>query len=732
MNQLERTVIELRAGPFQESDLVVAGVRGRERLSDLFAFEVEFAAADGSPLELADLGGAEACLRLGRPGGSERRVHGILWAVSMAQVAAGKPRYQARLVPALERLRHVHRSRVFQNTSVPDIVKKVLDDAGVKHRVSTSGSYAKREYCVQYRESDLDFVRRLLEEAGIFFWFEHAENEHVMVLADAAGGCLDLPGGAAVPFRRHEGKGDASEDEHLFRLERDLRQCTGKATVKDFDFERPELQVVGAYKDPGDALGLERFEYPAGFRDPGLGGRLARTRLEELRFGAGTCAGEGNCLRFGPGAKIEVTDHPLDAFNAKLLLVEVSHEARQQEGAGEQGAMEHGYRNRFVAIETSVPYRPRRTTPRPRAAAETATVVGPGGEEIHTDAHGSVKVQFHWDREGKKDDSSSCWIRAAQAWAGPAWGASFVPRIGQEVLVRFLEGDPDRPILAGAIYNGAHPPPIALPGEKTKSTLRTDSSQGGGGSNELRFEDAKGSEEVFVHAQKNETIEVLDGKAQRVGLSEALRVEKDRSRTVHGNQTLRVAQNDASRIDANQGLTVTGNRSTRVGGGHFEAVRGNQAVTVATTQTVSVVAASAVTVGAAAALSVGGGYFVNVGGVLNEGVGGVKAAQIGGAHVEIVGGAREETVRKNSVSRVGGDFDAEVKGSVTLTSGKDQEETVGGKFGLESKEPASFLAKSFKLEADTLTVVVGGNVALKMEKSGNIQILGSTVTIEGS
>jgi type VI secretion system secreted protein VgrG len=732
MSKLERTSIELRAGSLQEPDLVVRAVRGRERLSDLFAFEADFFPADRAPLDLAALGGAEACLHLARPGGSERWVHGMLWSVEMVEVESGDPRYRARIVPALRKLEHVVRSRVFQNASIPDVVKKVLDDAEVKHRFSTSGSYPKREYCVQYRESDLDFVRRLLEEAGIFFWFEHTQDEHLVVLADAPGGCVALPGGTEVPFRKGEGAGGALEDEHLFRLEGDLRQRTGKATLKDFDFERPELQVIGSYKDPKDSFGLEHYEYPGGFRDPATGARVARVRLEELRFGAATYEGEGTCLRFSPGAKLEVTEHPDAAFDVKLLLVEVVHEARQQEGAGEQEGIEHGYRNRFVAIDSALPYRPRRATPRPRATAETATVVGPGGEEIHTDAHGSVKVQFHWDREGPRDDGSSCWIRSGQAWAGPAWGASFVPRIGQEVLVRFLDGDPDRPIVAGAIYNGAHPPPIALPGEKTKSTLRTDSSPGGGGSNELRLEDAKGSEEIFLHAQKDENVEVLDGKAQRVGLNEALSVEKDRSRTIHGEQTLRVGQNDLSKVDGRQALTVAGSRSTRVGGHHSEKVARQQRVTVGATQTVSVLAASSVMVGAGAALSVGGGYFVNVGGVLNEAVGGVKAAQIGGVHVEVVGRDRQEAVGKDSVLRVGGDFEAEVKKGVTVDTAKDQKEDVGGNVGLEAKESASLFAKSFQLEADTLTVAVGGKVALKLEKSGKIQILGNTVTIEGS
>jgi len=373
------------------------------------------------------------------------------------------------------------------------------------------------------------------------------------------------------------------------------------------------------------------------------------------------------------------------------------------------------------------------------AWAETATVVGPGSEEIYPDKHGRVKVQFHWDREGPKNEKSSCWIRLAQAWAGPAWGASFVPRIGQEVLVRFVEGDPDQPIIVGAVFNGANPPPVPLPDEKTKSTLRTDSSPGSGGFNELRLEDMKGSEEVYLHAQKDEQIEVLNDKGQTIRDNESLEVVKDRSRTVHGNQALEVGKADESRVGGSQTLTVSGNRETMVGASQSETVGVAQAVSVGGNRAITTGAAAVESVGLASTLTVGAAYAVNVGGLLNEAVGGLKSGQVGGARVEVVGAARNETVGKDSTAQVGGDFESEVTGEVALDTGKDHQEDVGGKVEVEVKEGATWEAKEFKLEADKLSVLVDGKEVLAVDQSGNVtfgvsklSIDGNTLTLKGS
>jgi type VI secretion system secreted protein VgrG len=731
MARQNQTVIDLKAGSYAETDLSVRKVTGREGLSRPFAFDVEFFPHADEPLDLAALGGADALVTLRRPDGVERYVHGIVWTIELTGVEQSAPRYRARIAPKLARLGHVRRSRVFQSKSVPEIVKQVLDDAGVANRDALQGDHPVREYCLQYRESDLEFVSRLLEEEGIFYWFEHGSDAHTLVLADAGGGCVEVAGDPVLPFLFPH-PGDTPEEEHVYRIAHALRARPGKVALKDYDFVRPELQVTASSEASGDPLALEQYGYPGGFKAPSAGTPIAKMRLEEQRFACDTFASEGTCLRFHPGATFELSGHPDGAFDRKLLLVNVVHEAAQQEATGAVGGVTE-YRNAALAIDAQLPYRPRRRTRRPVAYAETATVVGPSGEEIHVDAHGRVKVQFHWDREGAKDDGSSCFVRLAQSWAGAAWGASYVPRIGQEVLVRFLEGNPDAPLVVGAVYNAAIPTPIALPDEKTKSTVRTDSSLGGGGSNELLFEDAKGAEEVYLHAQKDENVVVENDKAQQVVHDEALEVAKDRTQTVKGNQALRVGVDDATEVKGNRSLTVTGNRSTSVAQSHEEEVKGGQTVTVARTETVEVGTESATLVGAAAALNVGGAYAVNVGAAHNVAVAGARLEQVGGARVIAVGAVREIQVAKDASAKCGGDDATTVEAAFSAVDGKDREENVGKKAQLIVADKVLLVAKELSFTGkQKFTLNVGGKQILHAKSNGQVLLAGKTITMSAS
>jgi len=723
--------VELRAGALSEQDLGVTRMTGREELSAPFSFEIEFQHREGETLELADLAGAEGLLTVRSTEGEERQVHGILWAVEMAGVARGKPSYRARLVPALQRLVHVRRSRVFQAMSVPDIVAKVLKEGKVEHRASLTGSYPPREFCLQYRESDLAFVSRLLEAEGIFYFFEHGPDAHTLVLADAPGGFVPIAGPARVPFRVVERGGAHQKDEHLSALERTGSLRSSTVLLQDFDFLRPALKVEGKAVESGARPALEQVEYPGGFADSGAGGKLATTRLQALRRDAAAFAGEGTVVRLLPGGAFEVADHPDASFNARLHVLTVTHQASQARAGTQAGGLGHDYRCRFEAVEASLPVRPARRTPRPQARLETAVVVGPAGEEIHTDKHGRVKVKFHWDREGKRDEKASCWLRCAQAWAGPAWGASFIPRVGQEVLIRFLEGNPDRPLVAGAVYNGQNPTPIHLPDDKTRSALRSDSSLGGGGYNELRFEDVANGEEVSLRAQKDEAIGIENDKSQLVRSNEALAVDKDRSIQVGGQQILEVAEGDAATVDGSQTLTVAGDRQVAVAAVHDEEVTGQQAITVTGNRTLTTAQATAETVGAASALTVGGAYAVSVAGLLNEIVGGLFSGQVGGARVEVVGASRQEQVGKDSSAQVGDDWVQEVHGLVAQTTGRDHQEKVDGKREVEVKEGVSFTAKSFKLEADKFSLVVDGKVVLSIDSSGNVTFGVSKLLVNG-
>jgi type VI secretion system secreted protein VgrG len=710
----ERIALTLRAGGHAEEELYVLSVDGEEGLSRPYQFDVTFHPASGAPLDLAGFLRNEAVLTLRRPTGEERIAHGECVQVALAGMAAQVPIYRLRIGPKLLRLAHAAQRRIFQEKNVPDVVEEVLRPYGIDVERSLSASYQIREYVTQYGETDLAFVTRLLAEEGIWYRFDHADGGHGLVLADAPAALA--PASAPVPLRTGGEQGDGAE--HVHRLEAGHAFRSSKATVLDFDFESPAVDLTGAAGQGGH----EVYAYPAGYRAAGDARRIATLRLEERQVKAATYRGAGNALAFLPGAKVEVEDGPA------LGVVRVTHRASQQRAAGEtdKGAR---YENAFQAIDADRPYRPP-VPPRPRVGVQTATITGASGEEIHPDRHGRVKVQFHWDREGQRDDRSSCWVRVAQAWAGAGMGASRIPRLGQEVLVRWLEGDPDRPLVTGAVFNGENAPPVQLPAEKTRSAFRTSSSTGGTGWNELTFEDAAGSEEIFAHAQKDWNTVVKAARTEIVHHEAALEVGGDRARTITGGQTHIVLQDLAEKIDGNAALAVAGSRSELVATAQDESVGATRTVTVAGNRAVSVAAASVETVVLGAALSIGGAYAVSVGGAINHAVGGLKHTAVGGAAVEVVGAHREERIGKRRSSRTMGDAEIEVKAGATLLTGKDADEEVTGNVGIEVKGNLAILCQDGEIEADQITVVVQGKAALLLKKSGDARFAGRAITID--
>jgi type VI secretion system secreted protein VgrG len=715
--------------PLEAGELTVDRFTGTEGLSRLYHFQIDFHPKDDEPLDAAELLGAEALLTMMVPGGVPRYLHGKVRALKALGLREGRWRYQLFLAPSLWWLTRVRKSRIFQQQTVPDILKAVLEEAGVDVRLSLSGSYAQREYCTQYRETDFAFLSRLMEWEGIFYYFEHSESGHTLVIGDRPSVHEPLPGGATLPLR--EDDGHATDGEYLSTLIRMQRLRPGKVHLKDFDFERPALDVSGKDKSPKGEAALEVYDYPGEYVTPAVGKQAARVRLEEAVQAARTLEGEGRAPSLTPGYRFEVEDGGSHA--GEYTVVEVMHSGNQPEAQGGREALGALYSNQFKCMPFEVPFRPRRLTPTPSIPGiQTATVVGPAGEEIHVDEYGRVKVQFHWDREGQRDDKASCWVRVAQSWGGPAWGAQYLPRIGHEVVVRFLEGHPDRPLIGGAVYNGENPTPYALPDERTKSTLKSASSLGSNGFNELRIEDAAGEEEIFVHAQKDEDLLTEDDKDQKVLGYEELLVKKERKRTVEGNQELHVDKNDESKVKGNQTLRVKKDRDTQTARSHDETVGGNQAVTVTKNLNVTVHRMAQESVGAAKAMTIGGAYTSNIALASNEVTGGAKSVQVGAALTEVVLGSRQEMVAENKESKVKGAFQIEVKGGLSLSTGKDVKETVGAKSYLQAEQPLAMLAKTYELKADTFNLVVGDTLYLSMEKSGNVKLYAKTLTLDSS
>jgi type VI secretion system secreted protein VgrG len=520
-----------------------------ERISFPFEFKGSLACED--EIKFEDVVGKEALLTIKSDEG-DRYCHGVVKQFAQNGKKSKKNLYRALLVPSLWLLSREQDCRIFQNMTVQDIVTQIFQDGGIasdRFDFRLQNTYPPREYCVQYRETDLNFISRLLEEEGIFYFFEHSKDKHLLILGDSTVAYQTLPGKAEVPFNA---TGMEKEKEAVKDFTFSQKVFSGKMTRKDYNFEKPSLDLTAENQDESYEK-LEVYDYPGNYLDEDRGKMLVGTRLEESKTFKEKAKGKSLCSRLTPGYKFKLTDHERSGFNQEYLLVEVRNTGAQPQVLEEQSKSGKGltYSNTFVAIPSAVTLRPERKTPRPVIeGVQTAIVTGPSGEEIYTDQHGRVKIQFHWDRLGTRDENSSCWIRVGQLWAGPGWGALYIPRIGQEVIVHFLEGDPDRPIIIGCVYHGENPPPYGLPDQKTKSTIKSNSSIGGEGFNEIRFEDAKGSEQVFIYGQND-----LD-----------LRINHDRREWIGNDQNFIAIRNQLEKVEGTKHLIVLGDQNEKVDG----------------------------------------------------------------------------------------------------------------------------------------------------------------------
>ena len=695
-----------------EHALRVVRFSGHESVSQLFQVEITVV-CDEHDIAPSRVVGRPAALAIHMEG-EPRLVHGIVSRFALGDAGKSRTEYRVTLVPAFWRMRLRSDSRIFQGVTVPEIVTDVLERAGflrVDRRrqrradradfgdfeMALGNTYRAREVCVQYRESDWDFVTRLLEEEGIHFFFEHGEGSHRLVISDAPSQHEALAGGESIAFR--PGGGALSGGEHVSRFHFAEEVRPARVVVSDYNFVRPMLPLSAAAQGDGDGQ-LEVFEHPGNYDLPAAGAGLSQMRLEELQVSRWTGEGESNSARLTPGRIFSLGDHPSAELNRAYLITRIEYRGTEALGEGGSGAAER-FTCRFEVVPANVAYRPARRTARPIIhGIQTAIVVGPPGEEIHTDEHGRVKVRFHWDRSGREDDRCSCWIRVAQASAGAAWGSVFLPRVGHEVVVDFIEGDPDRPLVTGSVYHGANVPPYPLPAEKTKSTLKTSSSPGGGGSNELRFEDKKGAEEVYLHAEKDLEIEVGNDKDQSVGGDES--------------------------------LSVSGNRTVQVNESHTETVLLSQTVTVGVAQTVTVGGLMALSVGAAKSELVGAASVENVVGKKSTTVGLSYSAKAGidihtrsGANTTITAGndLAERAVGRVSID-AGRDLTANAMGNVAITAGQGMGVAVTGNHDDRATKKRTIVAGE-ELEIQCAT----GKITI--DKDGNITVEGKKITVKG-
>ena len=542
--------------------LAVTQLRGREAISELYRYQLVI----GSPttVDLSKLVGHAAVVAIRRDG-TVRQIHGVVQQLRELDRGKNHVLLDALLVPRHWLLTQRIDCRIYQEMTVPEIVVAVLEEAGFSqadgdYALRLEGSYPIRHYSVQYRESDWDFINRLLEEEGIIYHFEQADDRATLVLADAPAAHGEVAQPSTIDHRPTMAGGRAGE--HVLRFHFCERIRPDRVTLRDYDFTKPGFLLESSVAFNA-ASALEVYDYPGDYQDPALGDQLARIRLEQWRASSRTAEGKSHCAQFAAGQRFTLNQHETPRYNADYLLTEVEHQGSEPL-PGEADDVQTVYENRFECVPAATPYRVERRTPKPAIyGVQSAIVTGSG--EIHTDEHGRVKVQFHWDRRGGHDSHSSCWLRVGQIAAGAGFGGIHIPRVGEEVLVSFVDGDPDRPIVVGRVYHGTNRPPFGLPGQKTQSGLKSNSTPGGGGSNELRFEDSAGGEQVYLHAQKDWVIAVENDKSQTIGHDETLSVTHDRSRSIGHDEHTSVANDQSIRIGRDNTLSVGNDRIRTIG-----------------------------------------------------------------------------------------------------------------------------------------------------------------------
>jgi type VI secretion system secreted protein VgrG len=567
----------------------------------------------------------------------DRYFHGIIRKFRYIGMNGSFHTYEAQLVPSLWLLSLKTRCRIFQDMKLQDLIGKILQESGI-----TSDLYEFRlqhddifnKFNMQYNETDLHFISRLLEKEGIFYFFEHYEDKHVLVFCDTDAYYQDIKGNTTIQINSGDGLVSVQESISSFDFSERLR--SGTFTHTNYNFKTPSVKLEtdfeGENNNPDEPF--EVYTYPGSYGESVRGDRLAQIRLEAIVALKEKGRGASNCVLLTPGATFHLTDHKDPKINRECLLIEVSH------GGSQPGALkEHAptdltpsYSNSFVVIPSTVTYRPEQRHLKPMVPGLlSAIVTGPKGEEIWPDEYGRVNVQFHFDREGKMDEKSSCWLRVVQFWNGPTWGSQFIPRIGDEVLVSFINGDMDYPVVIGSATNAAKPPNYNLPANKTQSGIRTRSSPGGNPDNynELRFEDKKGSEEVFLQGEKDWNILIKNDKGQYVGHDETLNVRNNRMKTIGVDQTETVGSNHTETIGANKTESIGANKTETVAINKME------------------------TIGAAKELSIGGLYQVTVGGIMNETVACAKTEEVGLAKAVFVGTTMMENVVGDRTTNIG-------------------------------------------------------------------------------
>ena len=532
--------------PLGPDVLLLNQMGGGEELGRLFTYELQLTSLDAN-IDLNQLLGKPMSVGVQLADGGERHFHGIVARCSQNIDQGQFASYQVTLRPWFWLLSRTSDCRIFQNLSIPQIIKQVFRDLGFSDfEDALSRPYREWEYCVQYRETSFDFVSRLMEQEGIYYFFRHEQDRHVLVLADAYGAHTTVPGYASIPYYPKDEQQRERDHMHDWHLAHEVQP--GSLELNDYDFQRPSasINVRSAMPRPHTAGDYPLYDYPGTYVQSEDGEHYARTRIEALQTQHQQVDFSGNARGLGSGHLFSLTGFSRQDQNREYLIVGIRYYITQEslESGGGSGSAQ--FESSLNCIDAQQSFRPLASTHRPIVKGpQTALVVGPKGEEIWTDQYGRVKVHFHWDRHDQSNENSSCWIRVSQSWAGKNWGSMQIPRIGQEVIVSFLEGDPDRPIITGRVYNAEQTVPYDLPENATQSGMKSRSSKGGtpANFNEIRMEDKKGLEQLYIHAERNQDIVVEVDESHSVGHDRNKSIGHDEVVTI-GNDRVRAVKHD--------------------------------------------------------------------------------------------------------------------------------------------------------------------------------------------
>jgi type VI secretion system secreted protein VgrG len=646
--------------PLGEDVLLFYRMNGIERLSEPFEYQLELLSTKDS-IAAEQILGEAITVHVDLADGSKRHFNGHVARFGQFGTKGSFACYRATVRPWLWFLTRAANCRIFQHKTVPDIIKQVFRDQGFSNfKEKLSGSYSSRDYCVQYRESDFNFVNRLMEEEGIYYFFSHESGKHDLVLSDSVSAHDKVPGYEKIPYHQEEGLADRTRKDHIHEWEIASEVQSGVYALTDYDFKKPKagLLVKSSVTRQHSHASYECFDYPGEYMEMGDGEQLVRHRIEELQAQYEACEGKCKARGLAVGALFALTEHPLQHQNREYLVVSASYSLHLDEYLSSINPSDSvkTFTCGFRAMDRTVPFHPPRVTPRPTVGGpQTAVVVGPSGEEIYVDKYGRVKVQFHWDRYGTGDENSSCWVRVSHPWAGKQWGMISHPRIGQEVIVDFLEGDPDQPIITGRVYNAFQMPPYDLPANMTQSGIKSRSTKGGGTDNfnEFRFEDKKGSELIFLHAEKDQSIEVENDEGHWVG--------HDRQKTIDRNETTHVKHDRTETVDNNETITIGKNRT--------ETVQANEAITIAKNRVGSVGENETIAIGKNRTEEVGENEEISIGKDRQRTVGQNETINIGKKQTIEVADTRQTTVGKDDMSQVSKKYYLEAGDEITLKTG---------------------------------------------------------------